>query len=356
VLAGGRNAFALPILTTATKFDGTDSDHAVEGYNPGPGQAGVYGHTSDDDSVGVLAANFAATTDAVGLRASSKNGTAILVNSANVGVDVTAATTAIKASGSSITIDATVVTPTSIAILGRAPGGLQSVGVMGTGDVGIDGRGTSIGAAGVGDEYGVQAIASTDEASCLYLYPWRFDTLADKVPGPSKPGAHGIGELDMDGQGNLWQCVTGGTPGVWRKIGGPATGGAFHPLPPGRVYDSRLPLPTPGTIASGTSRTISVADRREVAGGTVDLANFVPAGATAVAANLTVVAVSGGGFLAANPGGITVVSASNVNWTAAGQIIANSAIATLNPSRQLELVVGGAGVIHVVVDISGYWL
>ena len=175
------------------------------------------------------------------------------------------------------------------------------------------------------------------------------------------PGArtdpHVLGELVCDLDGNLWGCTVAGTPGTWRKITGAAAAGAFHALSPGRVFDSRAAQPAQGPIARPQTRTISVADKRDPTTGAVTLANFVPAGATAVAANVTVVSIAGSGFLTMNPGGNTAVESSTINWSAAGQILANGVILTLNTTRQLTVVAGGAGgSTEFLVDVTGYFL
>ena len=57
-----------------------------------------------------------------------------------------------------------------------------------------------------------------------------------------------------------------------------------------------------------------------------------------------------------NPGGDTVEGASTINWSAAGQTLANGVALTLNGSRQLTVVAGGPGSTNFIIDISGYWL
>jgi hypothetical protein len=154
---------------------------------------------------------------------------------------------------------------------------------------------------------------------------------------------------------DLWLCVDAGTPGKWRKIVGRGTAGAFHAITPARVYDSRQALPSPGILNSGQNRTISVKDSRAINGGAVVENNTVPAGATAVAANITVVGTVGTGYLAINPGGDTAVNASTINWFGGGQILANGVGLTLNSNRELTIVCAGGGKTHFIVDITGYY-
>ena len=167
---------------------------------------------------------------------------------------------------------------------------------------------------------------------------------------------HFRGEIICDTTGTMWACVADGTPGSWRKLAGTSTAGSFHALTPGRVYDSRAPQPSVGPLTGGQGRTISVADKREPSSGVVTAANFVPAGATAVTANVTIISLSGAGFLTVNPGGVTAIESSTINWFAAGQVLANGVSLTLNTNRQLTVVAGGAGSTDFLIDISGYFL
>jgi hypothetical protein len=163
------------------------------------------------------------------------------------------------------------------------------------------------------------------------------------------------GDLDVDANGNLWFCIGSGTPGIWRQITGPGSAGSFHAVTPGRVYDSRCAQPSPGRISVGTKRTLSVADQRNLETGIVTVPNFVPAGATAVSANITVVETSGNGWLAVNPGGTLAVTASTINWSASGLYLANCVNLTLNTNRQITVICGN-GSTDFFIDINGYYL
>lgn len=230
----------------------------------------------------------------------------------------------------------------------------DSVAVMASGKrIGVLGSGAYAGVSSFGLDYAYVAVVSKKADFKFALL--EAISNAPKTAPPSRTDAHQKGELDVDGNGNLWFCVADGTPGTWRKLTGSGAGGTFHPLSPGRVYDSREAAPSPGELASGQNRTISVADRRNVAGGSVASANFVPAGATAVSANVTIVSTAGSGFLAINPGGDLAVKASTINWSAPGQILANGVTLTINANRQLAVIAGGGGATHFVVDILGYW-
>jgi hypothetical protein len=202
-------------------------------------------------------------------------------------------------------------------------------------------------ATGVGVSPGLRARSNSGPA--LLLEP--------VAAGAPTTGTWARGAIQPDTAGNLWYCVTAGSPGTWRKLAGANTAGAFHALNPGRVYDSRLPAPAPGTLASGTNRTISVADRRDTGNGSVVEANFVPAGAIAVTANVTITETTGSGFLTVNPGGSTAPNASTINWFGSGQNLANGVTLTLSSAtRELTVIAGGGGSTHFIVDISGYYL
>ena len=154
--------------------------------------------------------------------------------------------------------------------------------------------------------------------------------------------------------GDLWFCVANSGGHQWRRITGPGEAGSYHALTPGRVYDSRF---VSGRISSGANATLSVANTIDPLTGAPAITDFVPALATAVVANVTVVGTASGGYLAVNPGGVTAVTASTINWSAAGQILANGITLTLNASRQVTVVCGGGGAAtDYIIDVLGYYL
>ena len=135
--------------------------------------------------------------------------------------------------------------------------------------------------------------------------------------------------------------------------------GEFHPVDPARVYDSRRPLPLPalGTLGTGLNRLVSVADSRNITSGAVIASNIVPSNAVAIAANVTVTASTGTGYLSINPGGNTTVSASTINWFGSSQTLANGVILTLNANREITVICGGtASATHFLIDVTGYFL
>jgi len=137
---------------------------------------------------------------------------------------------------------------------------------------------------------------------------------------------------------------------------------SLHTISPQRYLDTRFdgggPFPPQG---GGTEFFIfDFGDPDYFAGG---VANEVPPEARAIACNLTVTGGTSGGNLRAFPGNSDVIPlVSSVNWVA-GQTVANFAIvAAATPNEgDFQASVGlfnasTRGSVHVIVDISGYFL
>ncbi|MDO8390457.1 MAG: hypothetical protein Q7V57_08215 [Actinomycetota bacterium] len=171
---------------------------------------------------------------------------------------------------------------------------------------------------------------------------------------PTIGGSGTTGQFKVNG-GDLWFCAgdSSGASAKWRRITGPGEAGSLHPTTPTRVYDSRF---VDGPLSTGANRSVSVANSIDTATGAVVTADFVPAQASAISANITVTNTAAGGFLAINPQGDTTAHASIINWSP-GQNVANGVTLTLNSSnRQLTVIAGGGGVCDFIVDILGYYL
>jgi hypothetical protein len=135
--------------------------------------------------------------------------------------------------------------------------------------------------------------------------------------------------------------------------GGGGTGSAFVPITPVRVADTR----TASTV--GAETTIS-AGASELF--TLDTtASGIPAAATAVAANFTVIPGDAGGFLTVYPkSDATVPVASDVNWTESQTpAVPNFTIADTAGTGTVEVydgpATGGANV-DLVIDVFGYFV
>jgi len=310
----------------------------------GNGKTGVFGSGSD---VGVSGLT---TSGNAGIGVFGDAGTGIRGHGTNVGVHgVSEDGVAMKAEGVGVGLEASASDGNAINAIASRGDGVNALAIS-----------TIPGSAAVRGTGGDYALATgRSDKACLYLQPNKnfMGELEPKSVPSTRTDDHLVGEMESV-DGDLWFCVVAGTPGAWRKITGPGVAGGFHPLTPGRVYDSRQATPANGPISAGQNRTISVADRRDalLSTGAVVQADFVPAGATAVAANVTITNTLGSGYLVFNPGGNTTVGASTINWKADNQDIANGVILTLDATRQLTVVAGGGGSTDFIVDITGYYL
>ena len=115
---------------------------------------------------------------------------------------------------------------------------------------------------------------------------------------PARGDAHTVGELINDVAGDLWYCTVSGTPGTWRKVGGPARPGSCTPClrpsasttpAPARVLPPRETVRWP----AGRSRVVGLASG--FVGPTLTPA--APPGATAALFSLTLDATAASGFL-----------------------------------------------------------
>jgi hypothetical protein len=118
---------------------------------------------------------------------------------------------------------------------------------------------------------------------------------------------------------------------------------AFYTLPPCRVFDTRGGAP----LAAGEARRFQVTG---VCG--------IPATATAISANLTVVGPDQPGFLTLLPGdaALELSTTSNLNFYA-GDVRANNAIVLLSYSGTGTIYVfaGLSGTTDVLLDVNGYF-
>jgi hypothetical protein len=127
----------------------------------------------------------------------------------------------------------------------------------------------------------------------------------------------------------------------------PPAAADFYTLTPCRVLDTRDangPLGGPAMAANST-RTFTVTG---VCG--------VPPNATAISANVTVVAGNAGGTFSFYPGNAFPLGTSNLNFTA-GRVRANNAMLMLatDGTGTIGLQNASAGANHVIVDVNGYF-
>lgn len=129
-------------------------------------------------------------------------------------------------------------------------------------------------------------------------------------------------------------------------------GNVFHEVTPTRVYDSRIAGPgsTPDPLPGGANRIISTAN-----GITPPVTDIVPAGATAVAYNISAVDTSARGWFAVTPGDAATYRSSTVNWPGAGDVIDNGQFVKLDANRQLKVFNGYGPPTNFVIEVLGYF-
>ena len=241
---------------------------------------------------------------------------------------------------------------------GEGPVAMRAIGTTtgivasgGTGGIGVAARGLDAVEA-EGTRYGVTA---SGESAALHVQA-NGTTAPPELTDTHEPGEIRLNNTADVTTGDLWVCVQGGDPGVWRRLAGPSTAGSFVAIDPGRAYDSRQPQPEQGIMVNPASRVISVLERR-TGDGTVIPGGLVPAGATAISYNLTVTRTVGRGFVSVEPGTATEAVSSAINWTQTGQTVANAGIVKIAPDGTIRLFAEGAGgSTDVIIDVTGYWL
>ncbi len=125
------------------------------------------------------------------------------------------------------------------------------------------------------------------------------------------------------------------------------TGGRFTAVTPVRVYDAGA-----APLAPGATRTVSVANQLPSEGGAT---NVVPAGATAVAYNITVVRPNAGGHMRVFPGDKASSPASTINWTGTGDVVANGLQVRLAADRTIRVYNAAGAPVRFLVDVVGYY-
>lgn len=319
---------------------------------------------------GAMVAAVAATAGmAVSKTASAANGDPL-----NVGETTTGTAETVLSGGSSLVVTdgATSGSGTGSSLIKSSLVGKQTA----AGSAGVVGSSSGAGGWGLWGEYtstsapGVGVIGASSNGSAVV----GAGTVADfEAAGSGKvvftkgafaatppTGASVVGTLAKADDGSLWYSPVSGQ---WLKLAGASGGasaGTFHIINPVRVYDSRLPSPAQGKISTGQNRVVSVADARNEVSGLVTTANVVPAGATAVVANLTITETEGalGGFLSVVPGDATALSGSSINWSGPDQNIANGLTAKIAADRTVKVFCGGIPTpkTQFIIDVTGYWM
>jgi hypothetical protein len=128
-------------------------------------------------------------------------------------------------------------------------------------------------------------------------------------------------------------------------VGAAAPSGAeFVSLAPTRILDTRIGLnAATGVVAAGTSIDVQITGR----GG-------VPAGASAVAFNLTATDAVAPGFVTAWPTGTVRPTVSNINVQAPGATVANLVVVALPADGRVSLFSQSGA--SFIADVAGYWM
>jgi hypothetical protein len=172
------------------------------------------------------------------------------------------------------------------------------------------------------------------------------------VPAPTRNAVHGAGDFIVDTSGDLWYCVSAGTPGEWRKLSGIASAGTLHLLPePLRALDTRQGSGT--KFVAGQTGTISLGTGANGAGVN---APAVPVGSSAALVNVTLTGTVGNfGYIQAYSADLAAPPATSVmNWSTPEDNVANEMTVKLNPAAQIKITVG-VNATHVIVDVVGYY-
>jgi len=130
--------------------------------------------------------------------------------------------------------------------------------------------------------------------------------------------------------------------GAPSAVAAPAPG-TFTGITPVRILDSRAP--GQGPCIAGAARTVTVAPSGAPTG--------VPADATAVALNVTVVDATGPGYLTVFPAGTTRPEASSLNFVA-GAAVPNNVQVKVGSAGGISLFASN-GCPHAIVDVVGWY-
>jgi plastocyanin len=120
----------------------------------------------------------------------------------------------------------------------------------------------------------------------------------------------------------------------------PGTGAGFTGSAPTRVLDTRIGVGAPtAKVGEGATVTLTVPG--------------LPAGATAVALNVTVTNPTAASYLTVFPGGTAWPTASNLNFVA-GQTIPNMVMVPVGPGNTVTFY-NNVGTVDVIADLLGYY-
>jgi hypothetical protein len=125
------------------------------------------------------------------------------------------------------------------------------------------------------------------------------------------------------------------------------SGTRFTPITPTRVYDAGS-----SSLGVGQTRTVSIANQIPADGGAK---NVVPAGASGIAYNITVVRPGGVGHMRVFPGDQGSSSASTINWAVPGDVIANGIQVRIAADRTIRVHNASGAPVRFLIDVTGYY-
>lgn len=351
IIGGDNTATNTTLLnggTTLLVEDGGSTDNATVSVHQTNDEA-VALHAETTGSSGSVAINaYNATADGIAVSAANSGvgGRAIRADNLAGGTAAILATNAVE---DRIAVDAT-----NWAVGGTAVNAVSSED--GTGLYASSTNGRAVYAQSAGSQETVLATSLSNAA--VVAQGGTYDLVAsgsgkvllDGINVSNPPGTVGTaGVLTRDNDDNLWASVATNT---WRKLSGPTAAGAFHPITPVRLYDSRPSKGGGGPLLTGEDRTISVSH----SGPTTT--PIVPEGAQAISYTLTVTGTTGAsGYLSVTESGTAGFTASTVNWSGPAVTIANSTVVKINADRYVKVYCGGpAGAsTNFIIDILGYY-
>jgi hypothetical protein len=162
-------------------------------------------------------------------------------------------------------------------------------------------------------------------------------TIANLVTVPLEPGDDVVLFVQSNGSAHLIADLEG-----YYTVGNDPTDSGFAGSMPVRIADTRHGI---GNIGGRIPKFGRVA---------LTVPSSVPAGATALAMNVTVVNAASGGYLTVAPDGAGVPKVSNINF-GAGETLPNLAIVQIPADRKIDFYLGSAGSADLVVDLEGYY-
>ncbi len=143
--------------------------------------------------------------------------------------------------------------------------------------------------------------------------------------------------------------IAAGTSVPELAVAAAGTPGGFTALAPTRLLDTRTGLGLPGSSPAAVAHGAEVSLQVEGRGGVPSV------GVDSVVLNVTVTSPSSAGYVTVYAGGTTRPAVTSVSFAAA-QTVANLVVARVGSDGKVSLANISAGTIHLVADVSGYFL